>query len=122
MQRQLALPTLIVALACACRSAGSGPTRPVETYRLVHPAPCMTVQPIDPGPILRHAPMCEASADGEVFCPPLSDETIAALWTYVEALEDVAWSAWRCAERQRARYEVSPAPRGDGQGADAGAP
>jgi hypothetical protein len=120
IRQKLVFVTLTLALASACRSAGPPPSP--GPIRLVHAPPCLTVQPVDPGPILRHAPMCEVDADGEAFCPTLSDEQLFALWEYTLSLEDTAWRAFRCAERQRARYEVSPAPSGDGASQGPAAP
>ncbi len=102
MPRQLVLLTLILALELACKSGGSGPTTPIEpTYQLLHLQPCLVEQPVDPGSILRRTPKCEV-VDDELDCPPLTDQQVNALWAYVEAIEDTAWRAWRCAERQRA--------------------
>jgi hypothetical protein len=120
MPRQIVWLIPILVLALGCKGGGSGPTQPVETYRLVYQQPCLTVPPVDPGPVLGAIPECEASVDG-VRCPPLTAEQDAAIWVYIEALEDYSTRAWQCSERQRARREVGAASRPDGQGKDAGA-
>lgn len=119
MRPPTALLIPILALAVACKSGGSGPTEPIEpTYRLVMPPPCQTQPPVDPGPVLRGIPSCGDGADGSC---PLSPGQSDALWTYLEALEDYAWSSWRCEER-RANRAIRGVPGGSGEGANAADP
>lgn len=81
----LTVATLLVAIGCG--NAGiPAPTAPQQpTARLIEPPPCVTQPPPEPGPILLAIP----SATTE-----LTKEQDAALWAYVDGLEQWSSATW----------------------------
>jgi hypothetical protein len=80
---------VILVLAAGCRRAG--PPAPA----LAAPTPCLLRPPVDPGPILEARALCAEAGDCQPMTASEQELYEAALWAYIESIEDYARRAWR---------------------------
>lgn len=123
LRSKIALIAATLVLSVACRSGGDvpPPSAPVPpAVRLVPQLPCLMARPVLAGAAAMGIRLCEAVGEG--LCEPLTGEQNAALFAYIEAIEDYAWRAWRQCGRDGPRDgERSVGGRSGGAGAGGGA-
>jgi hypothetical protein len=86
---RLVLMLVILALAVGCRRAGPSARAPAT------PPPCLLRPPVDPGPILEARALCVEAGDCQPMTAAEQELYEAALWAYIESIEDYAARAWR---------------------------